>query len=41
VLDAGKLECLVSPNDFFRINKPVTRSFVDTLPLNLAWGAMD
>ena len=41
VLDAGKLECLVSPNDFFRINKPVTRSFVETLPLNLAWGAMD
>lgn len=40
VLDAGKLECLVSPNDFFRINKPVTRSFVETLPLNLAWGAM-
>ncbi len=32
VLGNGKLECLVSPREFMRIDTPVARAFRDTLP---------
>ena len=32
VLGNGKLECLVSPEEFARVETPVARSFLDTLP---------
>jgi osmoprotectant transport system ATP-binding protein len=38
VLDRGKLECLVSPADFFDVGTPVARSFLETLPPALSRG---
>jgi ABC-type proline/glycine betaine transport system ATPase subunit len=32
VLGEGKLECLVSPQEFVKTNTPVARSFLNTLP---------
>jgi osmoprotectant transport system ATP-binding protein len=32
VLADGKLECVVSPEDFVQVNTPVARAFLDTLP---------
>jgi len=32
VLGSGKLECLVSPQEFVRSETPVARAFLDTLP---------
>ncbi len=32
VLDGGKLECLVAPADFFKVDTPVARAFIETLP---------
>jgi osmoprotectant transport system ATP-binding protein len=31
VLDAGKVECLVPRDEFMQVDKPVTRSFIDTI----------
>jgi ABC-type proline/glycine betaine transport system ATPase subunit len=31
VLGDGKLECVVSPAEFVRVNTPVARAFLDTL----------
>jgi osmoprotectant transport system ATP-binding protein len=31
VLDAGKMECLVPRDEFMQVDKPVTRSFIDTI----------
>ncbi len=31
VLDAGKIECLVSRDEFLNVDKPVTRSFIETI----------
>jgi len=31
VLDAGKIECLVPREDFLNVDKPVTRSFIETI----------
>ncbi|HEY3454802.1 MAG TPA: ATP-binding cassette domain-containing protein [Bryobacteraceae bacterium] len=31
VLDAGKIECLVSRDEFVNVDKPVTRSFIETI----------
>ena len=31
VLDAGKMECLVPREEFLNIDKPVTRSFIETI----------
>lgn len=36
VLDRGKLECLVSPAEFFNAGTPVARSFIETLPASLS-----
>jgi osmoprotectant transport system ATP-binding protein len=38
VLDRGHLECLVQPSELPLVNKPVTRSFLETLPRNFPWG---
>jgi osmoprotectant transport system ATP-binding protein len=38
VLDRGKLECLVSPAEFFDVATPVARSFLETLPPALSRG---
>jgi osmoprotectant transport system ATP-binding protein len=38
VLDRGKLECLVSPAEFFDAGTPVARSFIETLPPALSRG---
>jgi osmoprotectant transport system ATP-binding protein len=32
VLDAGKLECMVSPDDFFEVKTPMAKAFLETLP---------
>jgi osmoprotectant transport system ATP-binding protein len=32
VLADGKLECVVSPEEFARVNTPLARAFLDTLP---------
>lgn len=32
VLGDGTLECVVSPEEFLRVNTPVARAFLDTLP---------
>jgi osmoprotectant transport system ATP-binding protein len=34
VLGNGKLECVVSPEEFVHVDTPVARSFLDTLPPN-------
>jgi osmoprotectant transport system ATP-binding protein len=39
VLDQGKLECLVMPDEFLKAQSPVARSFLATLPAALANGA--
>ena len=31
VLDAGKMECLVPRDEFMQVDKPVTRSFIETI----------
>jgi len=31
VLDSGKMECLVPRDEFMRVDKPVTRSFIETI----------
>jgi osmoprotectant transport system ATP-binding protein len=31
VLDAGKIECLVPRDEFMQVDKPVTRSFIETI----------
>ena len=31
VLDAGKIECLVPRDEFMHVDKPVTRSFIETI----------
>jgi osmoprotectant transport system ATP-binding protein len=31
VLDAGRIECLVPREEFLEVNKPVTRSFIETI----------
>jgi osmoprotectant transport system ATP-binding protein len=31
VLDSGKIECLVPRDEFMQVNKPVTRSFIETI----------
>jgi osmoprotectant transport system ATP-binding protein len=31
VLDAGKMECLVPRDEFLQVDKPVTRSFIETI----------
>jgi osmoprotectant transport system ATP-binding protein len=31
VLDAGKMECLVPRSEFLQVDKPVTRSFIETI----------
>jgi osmoprotectant transport system ATP-binding protein len=31
VLDAGKIECLVPRDEFLNVDKPVTRSFIETI----------
>ena len=31
VLDAGKIECLVPRDEFMNVDKPVTRSFIETI----------
>jgi osmoprotectant transport system ATP-binding protein len=31
VLDSGKIECLVPRDEFMQVNKPVTRSFIETV----------
>jgi osmoprotectant transport system ATP-binding protein len=31
VLDAGKIECLVPHDEFLKVDKPVTRSFIETI----------
>lgn len=35
VLDRGKLEALVPPDEFFNVNTPVARAFIETLPAEL------
>jgi ABC-type proline/glycine betaine transport system ATPase subunit len=37
VLDRGHLECLVTPSELPSVDKPVTRSFLETLPSNFSW----
>lgn len=32
VLDGGKLECMVEPDDFFKVDTPMALSFLRTLP---------
>lgn len=39
VLNAGALEALVAPDEFFYVNTPVMRAFLDTLPPELDKGA--
>jgi osmoprotectant transport system ATP-binding protein len=31
VLDSGKMECLVPRDEFMQVDKPVTRSFIETI----------
>jgi osmoprotectant transport system ATP-binding protein len=35
VLDGGRLEALLAPDEFFQVNTRVARSFVETLPLEM------
>lgn len=35
VLDRGKLEALVASSEFFQVDSPVARSFIETLPAEL------
>ncbi len=39
VLDAGALEALVRPDEFFDVDTPVARAFLETLPPELTRGA--
>ncbi len=38
VLDCGKLETLATPREFFSVNTPVARSFIETLPAEVRQG---
>ena len=35
VLDRGKLETVATPDDFFRVQTPVARAFLNTLPVGM------
>ena len=38
VLDRGKLEALVTPDEFFRVETPTARAFLETLPRGMRGG---
>ncbi|MGI8959487.1 MAG: ATP-binding cassette domain-containing protein [Bryobacteraceae bacterium] len=41
VLDRGKLEVVAAPNEFFGVQTPVARAFLDTLPVEMLSGARE